>query len=181
MPEDESIHEFDYIWIIRCSGTNVDYNVEYRLTPQAPENNLRPLIEVVNVGIFNRFAARLRRKYGEILVDYPLYLLESSNKFFESVQELSTQYTDHIAFFQSLGNLVDIPVVSASQVGILDYNVENKILREMKQHFDRLAVRVRVPTFDLSRAPTILGSYRSLLSIMEESDLLLLDVFLYQA
>lgn len=177
LSEDEGVKSFEYIWVLRCSGTNVNRNVEYRLTPQAPADGIRPLIEVVDVGIFRRFATSLRRKYGEILVDFPLYLLESSNKFFESIQELSRRYSNQTSFFQSFQSLIDIPVVSASQMGILDYNAERSILQNMKQHFERLAVRVRVPTFDLSRAQTILGSYQSLLATMTEADLLLFDVF----
>lgn len=164
---------FDYIWIIRCSGRNV----EYRLTPQAPQNGIRPLIEAINENIFNRFAGLLRRKYGEIMVDLPLYLLEKSNKFFESVQELSNRYRNQMVFFQKFKSLIDIPVVSASQTGILDYKIEENILQNVKEEFERVAVRVRVPTFDLERAPTTLSSYKSLLGTMEDNNLLLLDVF----
>lgn len=168
---------FDYIWIVRCSGTNINYNVEYRLAPEAPRNGIRPLIEVINSNIFNSFTRLFRKKYGEVLVDFPLYLLEASNKFFDSVQSLYDQYQDQISFFQAFRGLIDIPVVSANHEGILDYGIEEKILQEVKQDFDKIAVRVRVPTFELRNAPTVLGSYQSLLSNMEENDILLLDVF----
>lgn len=177
MSDEGGSRVFDYIWIVRCSGTNVNYNVEYRLTPQAPQTGTRPLIEVINENIFNRFAILLRRKYGEIMVDFPLYLLESSNKFFESFQELSNRYQNQMVFFQNFKSLIDIPVVSASQIGTLDYKIEENSLQNVKKEFERVGVRVRVPTFDLRRTPTILDSYKSLLSTMEDNDLLLLDVF----
>ena len=177
MNDEDDTKTFDYIWIIRCAGTNVNRNVEYRLIPEAPQNDIRPLLEAVNEDIFATFASRLRQKYGEIMVDFPLYLLESSNKFFDAVQRLSKTYPNQEDFFRKYKSMIDIPVVSAKHIGILDYKAEENRLSNVKQEFEKVAVRVRVPTFNLQMAPTILGSYRSLLSKMGVNDILLLDIF----
>lgn len=177
MSDNENTNDFQYIWVLRCSGTDENRNVEYRLTPEAPVKGIKPLIEVVSIDIFSRFASLLRRKYGEVMVDFPLYLLESGNRFYESVQDLRTQYPNPISFFQAFKSSIDIPVISASHTGILDYGVESSFVQNMKKDFGKLAVRARVPTFDLSRTPTILDSYQSLLNSMDKNDILLLDVF----
>lgn len=177
MNEDNDSPTFDYIWIIRCAGTNVNYNVEYRLIPEAPQNGMRLLLEVIDEPIFASFTRLLRQKYGEIMVDFPLYLLESNNKFFGSFSDLSNKYPNQEAFFTKFKNLIDIPVISARQVGILDYINEKDVLLKVKKQFERVAVRVRVPAFNLQMTPTILASYKSLLTSMNDNDILLLDVF----
>jgi hypothetical protein len=178
--EEQADNTFDFIWIVRCRGTNCNRNVEYRLVPDAPANGIKPLIEVVNPSVIGTFASRLRSKYGEIMVDLPFYLTEKSNKFDDEIEELNNNYLNQAQFFQAYQNIIDIPVVSASHTGIVNYNVENAILANVRQNFEKVAVRARVPTFDLSTTPTTLRSYESLINNMRHPDLLLLDVFRMQ-
>ncbi len=162
--------DFNYIWIVRCKGGSVNRNVECRLTPQAPTNGLKPLIEVVDLDLFQAFTNHMRKKFSEIMVDFPLYLLERHNKFSDSVQELVAVFPDPTKFFVKYKSYIDIPVVSANHSVLLDYNLEKRFLQNLKPYFEKLAVRVRVPTVDLREATGILSSYNSLLDVMRKND-----------
>lgn len=153
---------FDYIWILRCSGQNESRNVECGMVPYAPRAGIKPLIEVVDGHVLRKLVTLLRNKYGKVMVDYPLYLLEFSSKFSESMSQLKNDYPDQEQFFRSFQRLIDIPVVSAQHVSVVDFVEENTVLMSLKKLFNIVAVRVRVPTYDLSAIPTILDSYKAL-------------------
>lgn len=168
---------FDYIWVLRCSGKNQNRNVEYRMIPNVPTARITPLLEVIDTTLLHTFTYSLRTKYGKVMVDFPSYLLEASNKFSEDIAELKAQYTTTENFFKSNKSAIDIPVISAQHIGFGDYSDENSILLNVKDDFEKVAVRIRVPTYDLSGTTDILNSYKTLLGNMSIGDILLLDIF----
>ncbi len=168
---------FDYVWVLRCSGTNENRNPECAIIPNVSSKGIKPLVEVVDTEILHRFSRLLRAKYGEVMVDLPYYLLEADNKFSDSISNIFRQYPDQADFFHKNKSMVDIPVVSAQHIGNRDYDSENAIMQRIKGEFEKVAVRVRVPSFNLGMATTIKRSYESLVNNMHKSDLLLLDVF----
>lgn len=109
----EQQDEFDYIWILRCSGSNCNRNVEYKLLPEAPTRNITPLLEVIDEGIFHQFRSSLRRKYGKIYLEFPRYLIEHSNKFRRKPNTTLRNYANCIDFISNIQIGPDIPVISA--------------------------------------------------------------------
>ncbi len=145
---------------------------------KAPSTRLiKPLVEVIDPKILHRLSRLLRAKYGSIMVELPAYFLEVRNKYSSSIENLIAQYPDQATFYVKHKSLLDTPVISAQHIGNRDYDEETETLKKVKDDFKSVAVRVRVPYFELATATRILNSYKSLVSKMEENDSLLMDVF----
>ena len=170
-------NNFEYTWVIRCSGTRANRNIEYGTVSKAPSKGITPLLEVIDTTLFSPFAHILREKYGKLLVDFPHYLLEANNKFSDDMRILKSDYPTPESFFQTNKASIDIPVISAPHIGFGDFDDENKTLQNLKGIFEKFAVRVRVPTYDLSGTTNVLKSFRTLLDNMSVEDFLFLDVF----
>jgi|GEM_PF-5038709 len=164
---------FTYLWIIRCGGSErLNRNVEYKLIREAPNDIIIPLVEVINENNFGNFHYILKGKYGEVWVDLPYYLAEHSNSFESDVIKLKSRYISPRDFFLTHKNYVDVPVISAPFSHSFDQ--EKKFYESIKEEFDKIAVRIRVPTYDISN---ILDSFNKLIKAMRPEDVLLLDVF----
>jgi len=168
-----------YLWILRCvGGENINRSVEYKLIDEAPKGEIIPLLEVINEVHLSNFYPKLKRKYGEVWVDLPYYLSEHSNKFQESVDGLITSYKSSPAtFFLTHKNNLDVPVVSAPDS--YSFDSERAIYNSIKDEFYKIAVRVRVPTVDITTAME--SSLKQLVNAMRIEDVLLLDVFQFSS
>lgn len=171
---------FGYIWIVRCSGSRINSNIEYRLLTDAPDHNITPLIEVIDEDISTSFRTSLRRKYHRVFVEFPAYLNEQGNKFRVKPDTTLRDYPNCIAFFNSISLSPDIPVVSAYHDPrdiVIDYSSEFKLLEELPNESGEVAVRIRIPPVNLSSSATALNSYNHLLDILNGRGSLFLDIF----
>lgn len=171
---------YEYIWIVRCSGSRINSNIEYRLLPEAPDHNITPLIEVIDEDISTPFRTSLRRKYQRVFVEFPAYLNEQGNKFRAKPDTTLRDYPNCIDFFNSISLGPDTPVVSAYHDPrdiVIDYSIESQLLDELPDETGEVAVRTRIPTVSLSSSATSLNSYNHLLDILNGRGSLFLDIF----
>lgn len=171
--------EYDYIWIIRCSGSRINSNVEYRLLPEAPDTNITPLLEVIDQSIFHPFRTSLRRRYNVVFVEFPAYLNEQGNKFRVKPNTTLRNYTNCIDFFNSISLGTDIPVVSAYHDPrdiLIDYSIESRLLERIIDEISEVAVRTRIPSVNLRNTDS-LNSYNNLLDILNGRGSLFLDIY----
>jgi hypothetical protein len=168
---------FKYNWVIRCNGKKENKSPEYRMISEAPGSGITPVLEVIDSTLLRPFVYKLKAKYGTVLIDFPLYLLESSSKFDENIKASEAEYGTAENFFNDNKAVIDIPVVSARYNGFVNFDKENQLLLALKKTFGKVAVRVRVPTYDLSETTGALSTYKELLINLSHNDILLLDVF----
>jgi len=165
--------DFEYVWVIRGSGTR---SVEYRMLPHVRGNALLPLLEVTDGYSFPAFATRLRSYFGSVMVDVPQYLLDYSNKFREQADGLLRVYPDPINFLVSFKSWIDIPVASSRLQPIPDYSVQRNAVGRLIQDFQRVAVRLFVPSVDITQISVSINSYIDLLKNVPEGSIILLDI-----
>jgi len=110
------------------------------------------------------------------MVDVPQYLLDYSNKYREEVDALSRAYPDPINFLISFKNWIDIPVASSRLQPIPDYSVQRNAVARFSRDFQRVAVRLFVPSVDITQISVSINSYIDLLKSIPEGSVILLDV-----
>jgi len=170
---------FEYIWAIRGSGTDPSSprSVEYGMLPKVKNLKLLPLLEVTDQVSFIAFVTRLRSYYGTTLVDVPQHLLDYSNRFRDGLDGLLKIYGDPVKFLISLRKWIDIPVASSRWAVITpDYSAQIGMVRDLKKHFDRVAVRIFVPQLDISQIGNSQKSYANILQNLPEKSIVLLDI-----
>jgi len=172
---------FLYLWILRCAGEKGNNRtVEYEIINEAPNRSIIPLVEVINEHNLNQFYHNLKRRYEEVWVDLPYYLAEKSNLFLSKVKQLRGKYMPNPrSFFINNKNNLDVPVVSAPFS--YSFNSERNIYNSIKTDFDKIAIRVRVPTVDITTYANMLSSFTHLINSMKDEDNLLLDVFQFSS
>lgn len=171
---------FRYLWVVRCSGSRINSNLEYKIIPEAPGRNITPLIEVIDEEISTPFRIALRRKYHRVFIEFPAYLNEQGNKFRAKPDTTLRDYTNCIDFFNAISLGPDIPVVSAFHDPrdiAIDYSLESMLVDGMPNGSGEVAVRIRVPTVNLSSSTNSLNSYNYLLEILRGRGSLFLDIF----
>ena len=171
--------DFRYIWVVRCSGSRINSNLEYKIIPEAPDRNITPLIEVIDEGISTPFRIALRNKYQRVFVEFPAYLNEQGNKFRVKPDTTLTQYSNCIDFFNAISVGPDVPVVSAVHDPrdiVIDYSIESTLLDEILNVYGEVAVRTRVPTVNLSNSTASLNSYNYLINHLQGHGSLFLDL-----
>jgi hypothetical protein len=169
---------FDYIWVIRCDGASATSSVACKTADKASLKGVVPLIEVINPAVFHRLTYILRSKNCKVMVDIPLYLKEPENRYTKAVEELQRKFPDQATFFRSNRHLIDVPVVSAYHpLGSRDFNSEITNLKKVQPDFQRVAVRIKMPNYNIKDTTDVKNSFERLLSTMRNSDQLLIDVF----
>lgn len=172
-----SQNPFHYLWIMRCAGTNIRNNSECKIIPNCPTVNISPIIELLDESLFPSVFTNFRRFYGTVFTEIPYYLKEASNKFQEKAQIISRKYPDCSDFFLTNRRPIGIPVISSEHTGLIDYSRELHSLQLIRSNFEKIAVRTRVPTFDIAQTPSIETSFRTLVNSLTHEDYLFLDIF----
>jgi len=174
-----SRHNFEYIWIVRCVGSNnINQNVECKIVNDAPEG-IFPLIEVINEQLFVKYVSRFRSKYGKVMVDVPSYLVESSSRYYDAFQNFISNNPNPLNFYKKYQSIIDIPVISTQSSGDMKaaYNLITTNLQQLQPFFKQIAVRIKVHTVDLTSTPEIVTAYKDLIKSMRPTDLILFEIF----
>lgn len=134
---------------------------------------IKPLIEVVEKSHINSVPS-YSKKYDEVFVDLPEYLLDRENKHQSSVDGLLSKYGgDRSEFFDDIAGDDFVPVVS-DRLDPIDYkNIKTKV-KALKPNFDRIAVRLFIPVdrFDDKQESLI----TSIVDVLRPEDVILADV-----
>lgn len=172
---------FSYFWILRDVGVKLNRSSEYKIIDEAPNKGITPLLEVVNEGNLPAFSTKLKSKYSEVWVDLPYYLSENENAYKDNINALIKKYNSNPEnFFKNNKKHINVPVVSAKSIYPVPYSytAEKDIYSAIKNDWDKIAVRIRVPYHvDYSTDSNLKTSFDILLNAMRTKDVLLLDVF----
>jgi len=175
-------NDLNYIWVLRCSGSSPGHSGEYRTIDYIPRNSLTPLMEIIDEGVWNRYYGALSRQFGEVYVELPLYLNEKNNKWWNEGDNRCRNINDHscLDFFNTNEDRLDIPVVSwwhNNREIRLDYSPETQLLAEIKTNFEKVGVRIGLPSYDIQNVPLTRASLLTLLNSLDASDTLFIDVY----
>lgn len=167
-----------YIPILR-NGRNepqVVQNFDQSSLPGSPSRDLSmtPLIEVAEEDDIEDLGT-YRAAGSPVLVDLPVYLTERANKYNDGVSELIDQYGEVEAFYQNHADEIDVPVVSGP-FDPVDYSVYKPRVKELREYFDQVAVRVMLRGFNDVLTGDQRGSLEELAEVIEEADYVLFDL-----
>lgn len=143
---------------------------------------ISPHLEIVDGEFFNSKITELKMRYPELLIELPIYLTESSNKHTEEVNNLMTQYqhqtlTPQANFYiQNVAN-ISTPVVSC-MISDMSYLPLLRIVREIKETFNKIAVRVFVKFTDLTQNQKT--NLQQVFSELRNGDIVLLDILQFE-
>src|SRR5208337_2591832 len=110
-----------------------------------------------------------------LLVDLPYYLLDYSNKYRDDVSTLYSRYPNPATFFTSFTQWVTIPVASGRLSPAPDYSAQLSIVQQLRTHFSRIAVRVLLPSTEITQIPVSDSSYTNLITSIQRGSMVLLD------
>lgn len=138
------------------------------------ELKMIPLVEVTDEDDLN--ALRAYRDVGEaVMIELPRYLTEQENKYREPVSELIEDYEGIAEFYRSKVDSKYVPVVSGSNSPV-DYSEHLSMYRDLREDFDRLAVRLilRNPSESLTDLQS--DTLEELGTEVRDEDTLLFDI-----
>ena len=175
-------NNLNYTWILRCSGSSPGHSSEFRTIPNIPRNSLLPIVEIIDEVAWDRYYDALSRQFGAVYVELPLYLNERRNKWWSDSEGQCRNINSQscLDFFIGNDHRIDVPVVSSQHDNRnirLDYSVENQLFSQIKDNFNRVGLRIGLPTYDIQSVPTSRTSLVNLLSNMTSSDTLFVDIF----
>ena len=138
------------------------------------ELKMLPLVEVTDEDDLN--ALRAYRDVGEaVMIELPRYLAEQENKYQEAVSELIEDYGSITDFYRGKVDSKYVPVVSGSNNPI-DYSEHLSMYRELREDFDRLAVRLIFRGTSESLTDVQRNSLEELGAEVRERDIILFDI-----
>lgn len=135
--------------------------------------NLLPIIELTSAEDFEHLDS-YKQAGDDVLVDAPVYLTqtEAPNGLTEDVQDLLSG-TDQSELLRDYCDKVDVPVVSGDLEQPFDYTTLIPRYRDLAEEFDKIAVRIFVPTSPLTGDQE--EGLRSLAQELSQDDRVLLD------
>lgn len=141
--------------------------------PQQQPDRIKPLIEVTTNGDLNNLA-HYTSKYDEVFVDFPRYLVDRDNKHSGDVSDLLNKYSnDPVSFHRRNSSQNYTPVISGS-LDPIDHSGFNQYVQDLSSDFDRLCIRLFVPTSGYTQAEK--DEITSVINSTRDEDAILADV-----
>lgn len=170
----------EYIPLLRLKSTEESILLEELDITE----NIFPLVEVVDQEEFVENINIIEEKFGDIMVDLPLYLserTESNNKHRNDVREIlerhgSVDINGQTNFYLSEENSI-IPVVSTFSHDI-DYDNLISGFNSLENEFERIAIRIFV--FSRGMTDDQIENLNQLANSIRNEDILLLDLLEFE-
>jgi len=138
------------------------------------ELKMLPLVEVTDVDDLN--ALRAYKEVGEtVMIELPRYLTEQENKYKEPVSELIEDYGSIAEFYRSKVDSKYVPIASGSNSPV-DYSEHLSMYRDLREDFDRLAVRLILRHRSESLTNLQRDTLEELGTEVRDKDILLFDI-----
>lgn len=136
--------------------------------------SMTPLIEVTDEADIDDLGI-YRATGTSVFVDLPLYLTERANKFNDPVSKLIEEHGSVEAFYGNHADQIDVPVVSGP-VEPIDYSVYRPRVEELRDDFNRVAVRLMLRDFNDALTGDQRESLEELAEVIEEADFVFFDL-----
>jgi hypothetical protein len=143
-----------------------------------------PLLEVTNTKVLQKSAGEIARHFkGEYMVDLPMYLLYTMNKYTSEIDEIinsiprdasTSAFSTQTRFYVANRNWIKIPVASAEEDMSVSYDNVLITYNELKAYFPKIAVRLFVSHIQLTQVQK--AKLKVILDNLREGDIILLDV-----
>jgi len=164
----------DYVPILRFRP------VEFKILQKTSHSDIFPLLETVDKKSVSN-VGKLKGKFAKgMMIELPCYLTENENKYFGGVMSVlqgydgNTKTLRQVAFYKANKGKIDIPVVSSGSARLISYKDLLDGFDELKDSFERIAVRIFVGPIDISS--TNMQNLMDLIKKIRKSDIILLDV-----
>jgi hypothetical protein len=139
---------------------------------QQQPDRVKPLLEITDRDDLNNLL-HYTSKYDEVFVDFPRYLSDRDNMYQDDVTDLIADFSnDPVTFHQrnSTGNYT--PIISGT-VDPVDHTVHQPAIQSLAPDFDRLCVRLFVPTDEYT--PAEKSEIRDIIDESRSNDVILAD------